>query len=290
MYGGEGQSGKKSHKSSLTRVVEETLITGEVEELELQISGAVVLREQGEDVWFLQVEPNQLLCIWDPEEVKDRLSLVWAKQGEETRVLREDWSGEPVRPSGPRRAFRIGEFRPRYGASLLPGTLEDLDATLLRLAPERKATGRPIPQLAHDVEALGFYKFVTADLIDRVKAEYEVGPEEWFSAAGRGFEADGELLYEGGVATLLEVMQPALSREGVKLGAVSETYREEAGLLLSVGEESHTLWSTGETHKLLVERLQGLLDRWLEKAGSKERVFVRGPQLVLLTPELNEKL
>lgn len=276
--------------SPMARMVELALVSGEVEELAMDVSGAIVLREEGEDVWFLQVEPNQLLCLWEPREVRQRLTLVWAHEGDVSHVLHEGWSGEKVMPLRPRRAFRVGEFRPKFGATLLQGTLDQLDSLLQRLAPTQADPTRPLPPLVKEVEALGFYKFVEADLVERVKAEYAVGPDEWLMAAGRAFEADAELLSEGGVASLLEVMQSALAREGVVLGALSETVREGAGVLLTTATESHQLWTAGEPEAKLVERLQSLLDRRLEQAGSKERVFVRGDRLVLLTAELNAKL
>lgn len=290
MFGAPFNSAHQARRSQSELALEAMLSSGEVEECEYEVSGALALRDDDEDAWFLQVHVSQLLCLWDPEEVRERLTVVCARHGDATQVLSQRWSGQEVKPSGPRRAFRVGEYRPKPG-ELLAGTLELLDATLRELGPQRPPTStRAVAPLAQAVEALGFYKFVGPELIEAAKAEFDVDPEAWLLAAGRSFAADAELLSEGGVAALLEVMQPALARERVALGEVSEWYREGAGVSLKVGSADHTLWSAGEPKPLLVTRLQGLINGWLEAASSAERLFVRGERLVLLTPTLRERL
>lgn len=280
-----------SERSKADLALDAMLRKGEVEECEYEVSGHVVLRYDDADIWFLQVGPDQVLCRWDLEEVREHLTVVQARHGDVVRVLSDRWSGQAVKPLRPRRAFRAGEYRPGYAPELLSGTLEHLDALLRErgrdLAP---SSPRPVAQAAQEVEALGFYKFVEPERLALAKAEFNVDHEAWLLAAERSFAADGDELAEGGVAALLEVMQPALAHEGVVLGEVNEWYREGAGVSVKVGPDEHTLWRPREPTTLLVTRLAGFINKMLETANSEERLFVRGTQLVLLTPALSQRL
>lgn len=264
---------------------------GEVEECEYEVSGVVVLRNDDVDIWFLQVGPDQVLCRWDQEEAREHLTLVLARHGDVVHVLSQHWSGQPVKPQRPRRAFRVGEYRPRYAPELLSGRLEHLDALLRERGRDLALSShRPVASAAQEVEALGFYKFVEPERLALARAEFDVDVEAWLLAAERSFAADGDELAEGGVAALLQVMQPALAHEGVVLGEVSEWYREGAGVSVKVGSDEHTLWRPREPRTLLVTRIAGFINTLLETANSEERLFVRGSQLVLLTPALSQRL
>lgn len=257
----------------------------EVEVLEAQLSGAVVLRDDGDDCWFVQVSDSQVLCLRAPAfEVRELLALVWAPKSNEGEVLSASGAGELVKPLR-RRAFRVGEYRPRADAEVLSTTLEKLDEALLRRGPP--APDGPVPPLAEEVAALGFYRFVGRNQVARVKAELTRGRDAWLVAAGRAFFARDADLAEGGVIHLLEELQPTLAREGVVLDALKESFDERAGLVVTVGADAHALSRSGEP---VVPRVQALLNGWLEAAGSKERFFVMGPRLVLLTPELHAHL
>ncbi len=278
-------------RSSRLLLLEATLASGQVEEVALDVSRAVVLHDGGDDAWFLQVAPDQVLCLWEPDEVRARLSLVWARHEDQVFVLGSTAQGAVVKPARPKRTFRFSEYRPKYDAEFLSGTLEDLDATLLRMGTGASpAPSGPLPPVVDEVEPLGFYKYVDPEVLTRVKAAVADGPDEWLVAAGRSFEAEPEVLIKGGVGDLLELLQPVLSREGCSLGAVREDVREGAGLMVTLGGTPHGLWSDGEAPQVLLTRLGELLDGSLSGAGSQERVFFRDGQLVVLNPELKQRL
>ncbi len=125
------------------------------------------------------------------------------------------------------------------------------------------------------------------------KAEIEKGAYGWYLRAGRAFDADAERLAEGGVKDLLDYTRPALEVEGCVLGEIDESYDADRGYTVRVGGDHHTMWGESEAKKsweLTTKRAAGLINEWLIKAGSQERVHVlyggEDAILVLLTPSM----
>lgn len=263
------------------------IAVGVVERLVAEASKAVRLDDnEANTAWFLQVGDKRILCVWDwADDATERVEVDWVP-GIHPTPLKISWTGDKLIPLRPKRRFKRGERQPEQ-CELLDGTLEELDVLLRKERTTKPATRAnakaktavsPSSKLADDVESLGFYKYAAADQIAELKAEIEEGAHEWYLAAGRAFGADAERLAEGGVKDLIDYMRPALEVEGREVPTdIEETYDTERGYTIRIGAERITLWGEGEGNKaweLTTTRTSALLNEWLSKAGSEERVHI----------------
>jgi hypothetical protein len=274
---------------------------GVVDHVVAEASKAVRIDDdEANTAWFLQVDVDRVLCIWDwADEATDHVEVDLIPGGSPT-PLAIRWSGKPLAPIRPKRKFRRSEREPEQ-CEVLRGSVEQLDA-LLRKAPKQKrdaaqkarATRTTLSKLAEELAPLGFYKYLAAEDVEDVEEEAG-GAYSWLLEAGRVFDADAERLAEGGVKDLLDYLRPALKTEGCELGAIAETYDSRQGYTVTIGDERHTMWSESEAKEsweLTTMRAAALINQRLERAGSQERVhLLHGGEdalFVLLTPSMRD--
>jgi hypothetical protein len=280
------------------------LAVGVVEQIAAEATLAVRIDDNdANSAWFLQVDMDQVLCVWDwVDQARERVE-VELIPGSSPTSLAIRWSGNELDPITPKRKFRRGEHQPEQ-CEVLRGRVEQLDQLLRkpgkeqpRASPKARVEGTPLAKLAEDLQPLGFYKFVFAEQIEGIKQEAHDSAHAWFVEVGRAFNADAERLAEGGVRDLLDYLRPALKVEGCELGAIAETYDAARGYTLTIGDERHTLWDQSEAAKsweLTTARAAALIDHRLEQAGSAERVHVlnggEDAVFVLLTAALRDRI
>jgi hypothetical protein len=278
------------------------IAVGTVEHLVAEASAAVRIDDnEANTAWFLQVAEKQILCVWDWVDDATEHVEVDLVPGSSPTPLNIAWTGKKLAPLRPKRKFKRGEREPEQ-CEILAGSLEDLDALLREGRPAKRKPKAEKPttsaaKLADDVQPLGFYKYVAADQVSEVKAEIMSGAYDWYVAAGRAFDADAERLAEGGVKDLLDYLRPALKVKGLDLGEISESYDVDRGYIVRIGAEQHMMWGEGEGKKsweLTTARALGLINQWLTKAGSQERLHVlNGGEdaiFVLLTPDMQQAI
>lgn len=148
---------------------------------------------------------------------------------------------------------------------------------------------------SRELAELGFYKFVDGAEPADIDRQIENGAYDWYTAAGRAFDGDAERLAEGGVTALLMAMEPTLTMEGVVLPALEDVHDPVRGYSLRVGSDPYPLWSEQEAKQsweLTCTRTMTLVDGWLARAGSDERLHLIGGGhdgvFVLLTPAMQK--
>jgi hypothetical protein len=250
--------------------------------------------------WFLQVDADQVLCVWDwADKATEHVEVDLVPTASPT-ALAIRWSGKKLAPIHPKRKFTRGEREPAQCEVLL-GNVEQLDE-LLRKRDKTSGAGQrqpaeptPLSRLADELEPLGFYKYVDGEDLDDIKAEASKGAAHWFLEVGRAFNADAERLAEGGVQDLLEYLGPAFKAEGCELPAMTQTYDSRHGYRLMIGDELHTMWNESEAKRsweLTTTRAAALIERRLAVVGSQERVhLLSGGEdgvFVLLTPRMRD--
>ena len=285
---------RKARQQAAATQWDPVVAVGIVEHVVAEASRGVRIDDSNADTaWFLEVGEGQVLCVWDWADDATEHVEVDLVPGATPTVLKISWTGTKLTPVRPKRKFKRGERRPEQ-AEVLNGDLGQLDRLLAERAtsPRKRVKATPASRLADEVEPLGFYKYVSAEQVAGVKADIDEGAEAWLLGAGRAFEANCEALAEGGVKDLLDDMRPALKVEGVELGDVEQSYDpEKTGYVVRVGTDPHTMWNGGEAKaswELTPTRAAGLLNGWLTKAGSQERIHLlhdgEDGVFVLLTP------
>ena len=257
--------------------------------------------DEANTAWFLQVDAEQILCVWawaDEATEHVEVELIAAKS---PTALAIRWSGHKVAPSQPKRKFKRGEREPAQ-CEVLRGDVEQLDSLLRKRAGNARAAGRtkpaeptPLSRLAEELELHGFYKHVTGEDLRDIDEEAGKGAYSWFLAVGRAFAADAERLAEGGVEDLLDYLRPALKAEGCELGAVTQTYDLRHGYAVTIGDHRYTMWNESEAQRsweLTTMRAAALINDKLEAVGSQERVHLlsggEDAVIVLLTVGMRE--
>lgn len=255
---------------------------------------------QAGTAWFLQVDADQILCVWDwADEAAEHVEVDLIPAASPT-ALAIRWSGKKLAPLQPKRKFKRGEREPAQ-CEVLRGNLEQLDELLRKRGKKSSASQRkraeptPFSRLADELEPLGFYKYVPGEDLEDVKEEASKGAAFWFLEVGRAFNADAERLAEGGVADLLDYLGPAFKAEGCELPAITQTYDSRQGYTLMIGDEPHTMWNESEAKRsweLTTTRAAALINRRLEVVGSQERVhLISGGEdgvFVLLTAAMHD--
>jgi len=255
---------------------------------------------QANTAWFLQVDADQILCVWDwADEATEHVEVDLIPAASPT-PLAIRWSGTKLAPIHPKRKFKRGEREPAQ-CEVLRGNLEQLDELLRKRSKKsgasqsKRAEPTPLSRLADELEPLGFYKYVAGEALEDIKEEASKGAAHWFLEVGRAFDADAERLAEGGVADLLDYLGPALKTEGCELPAITQTYDSRQGYTLMIGDEPHTMWNESEAKRsweLTTTRAAALINRRLEVVGSQERVhLLSGGEdgvFVLLTAGMRE--
>lgn len=252
--------------------------------------------------WFLQVDADQVLCVWDwADEAMEHIEVDLVPAASPTPLVIR-WSGKKLEPIRPKRKFKRGEREPEQ-CEVLRGDVERLDELLRQPGQKRGAAGKkkpagrtPLSELAKELEPLGFYKYVPGEDFDDIQGQAEKeGVYSWFLEVGRAFDADAERLAEGGVADLLDYLRPALKTEGCELGVITQTYDSDRGYTVTIGDDRHTMWSESEAQRsweLTSIRAASLINRKLETVGSQERVHLlyggEDAVFVLLTAEMRE--
>ncbi|XDD51472.1 hypothetical protein AB3N59_06960 [Leptospira sp. WS92.C1] len=299
---------------------------GVVHSIKANASRAIRIDDhQSDTLWFLQVSKNQILCVWDYwiEGAKEEVEVDWIPS-KPLICLTISWSGKTLSPLRPKRKFKAGERQPEQ-CEILEGTLDEIDELIRskksnKKNPKRKIqneTSEGISKLSKDLESIGFYKnlsqnwdrtlqldfltkywafgtrckYITAEGIAEADVRFR-NVYDWYSAVGRGFEADPERLAEGGVGDLLDFLRPALKAEGWELGLVENLYDAE-GYRIRIDDHVMVLWVKGEEAKswdLTLIRIVDWIQQGLEKAGSKEQIYLLGDghdsTLILLTPAM----
>jgi hypothetical protein len=275
---------------------------GVVHQIVADASAAARIDDSGADTaWFLQVDVDQVLCIWDwSDEATEHVEVDFIPAPSPT-PLAIRWTGSRLAPIRPKRKFKRGERQPEQ-FEVLRGNVEQLDELLRkpsgrksRAGQRKRADRTPLSKLAEALEPLGFYKFVAPVDVADLEVEAGKGAYRWFLEVGRAFDADAERLAEGGVSDLLDYLRPALKKEGCELGVIEETYDAHQGYTVTVGDERHTMWTEAEASKsweLTTKRTAALINQSLERVGSEERVhLLHGGEdavLVLLTAAMRD--
>jgi hypothetical protein len=160
-------------------------------------------------------------------------------------------------------------------------------------------------QLANDLEARGFFRYLHPE--DAARAKAAVAKDGigaiWRVETGRFVLAgDAEDLAEGGVVAWLDELRPALGRMGVRIDADVTQEFEESRYVVHAGGRDYTIYDLEGADAAAAEdgallwglswsRAFGLLNDLLEQAGSGERAYAGSDAGVwLLTPELHEAL
>jgi len=174
---------------------------------------------QASTAWFLQVDADQILCVWDwADEATEHIEIDLIPAASPT-ALAVRWFGKKLTPIAPKRKFKRGEREPDQ-CEVLQGRLEQLDELLRKRAEKsavshsKRAEPTPLSRLADELKPLGFYKYLAREPLDDIKEEAYKGAAVWFLEVGRAFAADAERLAEGGVGDLLDYLGPALKTEG----------------------------------------------------------------------------
>jgi hypothetical protein len=160
-------------------------------------------------------------------------------------------------------------------------------------------------QLANDLEARGFFRYLDPKDAEKAKAAIEKDGISaiWRVETGRFvLGADAEDLAEGGIVDWLEELRPALERMDVRLPDDVEQQIDEARYAVHAGGRDYTIYDLEGADAAAAEdgallwglswsRAFGLLNDLLEQAGSGERAYAGTDVGVwLLTPELHEAL
>lgn len=253
--------------------------------------------------WFLQVDVDQILCVWDwADEATEHIEVDLIPAASPT-ALAIRWSGKRLAPIRQKRKFKRGERQPAQ-CEVLRGNVEQLDELLRQRTSEkgdvdRKKRAEPtlLSKLAEELEPLGFYKYVAGEDLESINEAAGEGAYRWFLEVGRAFDADAERLAEGGVEDLLDYLRPALKTEGCELQATAQIYDSREGYIVTIGEDRHTMWNQSEAKnswELTTIRAAALINGHLERVGSRERVhLLNGGEdsvFVLLTTGMRDAL
>jgi hypothetical protein len=154
-----------------------------------------------------------------------------------------------------------------------------------------------LTELLDELESMGFYQYVASERIPEVKAEaYESG--YLYGETGRFFWADAEDLMEGGVGSFFLELQPFLEKQGVYFTIDAENVMDE-NYEIVVNKEKYILYiqneiQTEEFSETVTQRAFSIINKLLEKAGSKERLFAlygwNDQVAVFLTNEMHGKI
>ena len=160
-------------------------------------------------------------------------------------------------------------------------------------------------QLANDLEARGFFRYLDPKDAERAKAAIAkdgIGAI-WRVETGRFvLGADAEDLAEGGIVDWLEELRTTLERMRAQIDEDVTQEFEESRYVVHAGGRDYTIYdlegadgAAAEDGALLWglswSRAFGLLNDLLEQAGSGERAYAGTDVGVwLLTPELHEAL
>lgn len=143
------------------------------------------------------------------------------------------------------------------------------------------------PELLARLEELGFFRYSSPETVEEERtAVLRQGWSGIFGEVGRLFHADAEDLTEGGFGGLVEEIQPFLAGQGVTVPALEEEF-DERGYTVVAGGERFPMWTLAELEReqagepglswgLSAARAFGLVNRWLQEAGSAERAYAVG--------------
>jgi hypothetical protein len=160
-------------------------------------------------------------------------------------------------------------------------------------------------QLANDLEARGFFRYLDPTDAEKAKAAVaKAGIDAiWRVETGRFvLGADAEDLAEGGITDWLDELRPALKRMGVRIPDDVEQEIDESRYVVHAGGRDYTIYDLEGADAAAAEdgallwglswsRAFGLLNDLLQQAGSGERAYAGSDVGVwFLTPELFEAL
>jgi hypothetical protein len=155
-------------------------------------------------------------------------------------------------------------------------------------------------RLIDALEALGLYSHTSPQRLADVKAEaaktrYLFGWED----TQRDYAADAEELAEGNVADFVRDVSPFLNREGVRIEALDQDFEIGGAYSVTVNGAVHEMYSEAECHTndiwlLSTKRAFAMVNEWLAKSGSAERVFAlyggNDLRAIFLTPQMHEAI
>lgn len=142
--------------------------------------------------------------------------------------------------------------------------------------------------LLEQLDSLGFFRFVQPSQVDAVKRRLVKNPYlfVWTQQVKRDYPADGKWLLKGGVGKFLRELKPAFKATGVDLHPIEEQCGKE-GYWIKVHGIKYVLYSAEELQAAsesqssviwdnTIQRSFALINHWLQKAGSDERIFSLG--------------
>ena len=163
----------------------------------------------------------------------------------------------------------------------------------------RKASAEGV-QLANELEARGFFRYLDPEEAARAKAAVAKDGIEaiWRVETGRFvLTADPEDLAEGGIRDWLEELRPTLGRMGARIEEDVEQEIDESHYVVRAGGRAYLIYDADAAADMALmwglswSRAFGLLNDLLEQAGSRERAYAGSDAGVwFLTPELFEAL
>lgn len=160
-------------------------------------------------------------------------------------------------------------------------------------------------KLLKELEELGFFRYTEPG--HHVEGRNAILNQGWpgiFGENGRWFFADAEDLAEGGVSALIAELTPFLEQKGVIIPVLEEEFDADQGYTLIADGERIPIWTQDEYERdsdlpgllwgLSSARTVQILNRWLERADSRERAYGISAgndfAIYFLTPELHDRI
>lgn len=176
-----------------------------------------------------------------------------------------------------------------------------LTAVSCRLIPDNKGPASEgsnnIKAVIEKLEGLGYYRYITADKVEKVKQEsIAAGYIFRWEESGRDFTCDAEDLAEDGVLNFFKEIEPFLKKQGVKIKEAKDI-RFGNDYVIKLNGRNYTIYSkqeldSGDIWELSTIRAFRIINELLEKAESSERIYSlyegNGLRGVFLTKEMYE--
>jgi len=130
--------------------------------------------------------------------------------------------------------------------------------------------------LISQLEKMGFYKYADPSMIEGIKKEAIEKDYVFCGEFGREFPADAEALGQCGLSDFFKEIKDFLDKQNVIIN-ISEENAEENGYHITINDCSYEIYSEQELQqdwwKLSSIRCFSIINKLLEEAGSKERIY-----------------
>jgi hypothetical protein len=136
--------------------------------------------------------------------------------------------------------------------------------------------------LLEQLEALGYFRFVKPERVQRIKARFLKKPNfwRWLHDVKRDYPADAEALAEGDVKEFFKDIRAVLKASGVPFPKIKEIGKD--GYFISINDTWYELYSEADlklwhSWDVTTRRSFALINKLFRDSGSNERIYsVRG--------------